>query len=399
MTKVLDWKNADDVRDIVHLSVQALAEGHIIVMPTCTSYVAAAIATNGSAVQNLIRLAESQKAMLAHGKVFHPDVPYVALVMRHAREILDYCPQACQTAQRLAIRNWPGPTHILAPASHRDSLLTNLPASIASQVMDVNGYGRLCLPAHLSIQEIVRLSAGPLATIPLINDVNGNLAITVDSISQPSVSLAINAGATKYQGKPTVVKVRDNECQIMEAGVTSRTELQSLSRLFVMLVCTGNTCRSPMAERLLETKVNNKLSSLSSKNSVNAKRYEAFSPILAMSAGISAGGGPASPQAISAMQEFGVDLSDHQSSPVTGKEIESADLILTMTRSHLQTIITRWPNAAGKVFMLNPDGNDVGDPFGGPVSIYRDCALRINDYLDHWIDKLTSMPLPRWLED
>ncbi len=70
-----------------------------------------------------------------------------------------------------------------------------------------------------------------------------------------------------------------------------------------------------------------------------------------------------------------------------------------MTRSHLQAIISRWPGVAGKTHLLNPDGFDVSDPFGGPVSVYRDCAMRISEYLDSWIDRLSSMPLPQWLED
>ncbi len=255
------------------------------------------------------------------------------------------------------------------------------------------------LPAHAAIQEIIRLSAGPLMTVPLVSQRDGSLAITGESVQNPSLAMVVDGGMTKYQGRPTVVQVSENDCKIVESGVTSKSELQSLSRLFVMLVCTGNTCRSPMAERLLEAKVAEKFKNLQEPNLQNGKRYEAFGPILAISAGISAGGGPASPQAVAALQEMGIDLSDHLSCPVTEKEIESADLILTMTRSHLQAIISRWPDAAGKAFLLNPDGYDVNDPFGGPVSIYRDCALRINDYLDHWIDRLSSMPLPRWLED
>ncbi len=92
MTKVLDWKKSEDVRDVVHLSVQALAEGHVVALPTCTSYVAAALATDLNAIDTLYQIATSQISPGNNGSARKTLLPYGALVMRHAKEVVDFCP-------------------------------------------------------------------------------------------------------------------------------------------------------------------------------------------------------------------------------------------------------------------------------------------------------------------
>lgn len=394
MTKVLNWQKSDDVRDIVHLGVQALAEGQVIAMPTCTTYVAAAMATYPQSVANLkqiLNTAESSAASAGSA------IPPAALVLRDASELLDFNPDACPTACRLARRAWPGPTQLLVPGRHVDSLLRRLPQQTLDLVTSGDGFVRVCRPAHASILEIVRLSAGPVVALPLQNARESGLAVSADAVAPSVASILIDGGPTKYQGRPTILKISDNNCAIAQSGITPLEELQSLSRLFVLFVCTGNTCRSPMAEKLLESKVNSKDKPQTGAN-VRKDVPGRFVPILAMSAGISAGGGPASPLAITVLGEMGLDLKNHESCAISEKEIESADLILAMTRNHLQAIISRWPTAAKKALLLHPDGEDVSDPYGGPVSMYRDSAQKISSYLDVWVQRFSSMPLPKWLE-
>jgi protein-tyrosine-phosphatase len=153
-----------------------------------------------------------------------------------------------------------------------------------------------------------------------------------------------------------------------------------------------------MAEKLLESKVNAAFKRATNGQGDSAART-GFVPIFAMSAGIAAGGGPASPLAITALDEIGVDLADHESCAVSEKEIDSADLILAMTRGHLQAIMSKWPCAAKRALLLHPDGQDVSDPYGGPLSMYRDAAQKISTYLDVWLERFSSMPLPKWVED
>ncbi len=396
MAKVLDWKRSDDTRDIVHLSVQALAEGHLIAIPTCTTYFAVGNGLNGDVCERISDLA--RRASRASVDASNPvSRPAALLVVRGPDEIIDFCPDACQTSIRLANRVWPGPLQILLPSSHRDSLLHQLPSQSLQTVTNSSNQFAVSMPSHSVIAEILRLSAGPLVMTELLDHSTRTPAITAESVDQTAIAMVIDAGITKYQGRATLLEVADNRCQIISGGVTSKTELQSVSRLMVLLVCTGNTCRSPMAETLMQAKLLKRIKELNGL-SPSASSHDFFVPIVALSAGIASGGGPASPQAIEAMSEYGLDLTNHQSCAVTEKEIESADVILAMTRSHRQAIISRWPGVADKTHLLSGNGEDVSDPFGGPVQLYRECAEKIDDYLDRWIERLLRSPLPSWTE-
>ena len=97
---------------------------------------------------------------------------------------------------------------------------------------------------------------------------------------------------------------------------------------------------------------------------------------LAESAGVAAWGGtPASPEAIEVMREIGVDLSAHRSRRLTRELADKAAVILAMTDGHRREIERRFPEAAAKVWLVKSFGaapaEDVADPFGASVAVYR----------------------------
>ena len=83
------------------------------------------------------------------------------------------------------------------------------------------------------------------------------------------------------------------------------------------------------------------------------------------------------------MREQGLDLSRHEAQPLTEQLVRHADLILAMTQSHLQSIVERWPEAAGRTHLLMPDRGDVADPIGQTVGAYRHCAAQIATGVKH----------------
>ncbi len=104
----------------------------------------------------------------------------------------------------------------------------------------------------------------------------------------------------------------------------------------ILFVCTGNTCRSPMAEALFRE--------------IAGAGESGFQVI---SAGTSAGRGvPAAEEAVQVLKEKGIDLSEHQSRPITEELLKEADLILTMTRSHKESLLQLEPGVGDKVFTL-----------------------------------------------
>lgn len=97
----------------------------------------------------------------------------------------------------------------------------------------------------------------------------------------------------------------------------------------------------------------------------------------AKSAGLCAYNGmKASTNAITAMKEIGIDISEHKSRLLTKEIVSWADFIFTMTESHLLGLLERFPEAAGKTKTLKKNG-DIADPFGGDLGIYRRCRDEI----------------------
>ncbi|MFY9987247.1 MAG: serine hydroxymethyltransferase [Chthoniobacterales bacterium] len=127
----------------------------------------------------------------------------------------------------------------------------------------------------------------------------------------------------------------------------------------ILFVCTGNVCRSPMAEGLFER--------------MTAERAD----LRVLSAGVSTyPGQPPSAHAVEVLEELGVDISQHRSKPISEKVVEEADWIIAMTRSHLDSIIYLFPRAAEKVYLLRefePGATslDVADPIGMGLEAYR----------------------------
>jgi protein-tyrosine phosphatase len=388
MTKVLDWKQAEDPRDVVHLSVQALAEGHLVAFPSRSGYLVAACSLRPAAVENLRSVHEesltANPSSHRSGKIDGSSRP--AIVVRSAEELRDYVPEISPVASRLARRFWPGSLVLRLRSKSPSALMTQLPQAVRNLVIDDQGYCSFIMTEHPSTTEVLRLTSGPLMVMrPKDSADDPQRADQVDG----RIALAIDDGPVHAPAKWASIRIEESRCEVENPGSRSIEDWISDSQFKVLLVCTGNTCRSPMAEQLLRRKLKDRFPD----HFANSQ----LSPIEVASAGISAyPGGPASDGAIAAMAEMGLDLTHHESQPTTQPLVDRADLILTMTNNHRLALLGRWPYLASKTFGLATDRGDVGDPYGGPAEVYQACAKKMDTFLEAWLEKLDRDTLPIW---
>ena len=158
------------------------------------------------------------------------------------------------------------------------------------------------------------------------------------------------------------------------AGVIDERYIRKLMGWNLLLVCSGNTCRSPMAEAIARQ--------------ILAERFDDAEHgledrgVRIMSAGTYASNGmPASPEAVEVVSSMGGDLTGHRSSGLTRELVNDADVIYCMTAGHLSAIQQQFPDVMEKVQLLAPDGRDVADPIGAPLKEYQRTAEQIRTYL------------------
>jgi len=145
----------------------------------------------------------------------------------------------------------------------------------------------------------------------------------------------------------------------------------------LLFVCSGNTCRSPMAAGLFQRLW---------------RLEDAGWDIETRSAGTNAMPGfPASTHGVAVMQRRQIDLTHHRSVQVNEQMLLDADLVLTMTRAHKDSICQSWPQVARRVYtMLEYAGRDgdVIDPFGGAAEHYEQTAVYLENLLGSVINRI-----------
>jgi L-threonylcarbamoyladenylate synthase len=371
MSAVVDLRKTDDPRDIVHRAVQSLVAGHIVGFPTETVYSACAHALVGPAVELLSP--RKSRGTTAHS----------TLVVKGLQEALDYVPHMDALGQRLARRCWPGPVTLAFDIKPESGLFSALTAE-ARRALATDKKLWIRVPAHECIQEALRLIPVPLIARSECRDRPMLTAASLLEGFGSDVELVIDDGECRYGQPATVVGISNGSWSIVRPGVVTETMIGRLASEVFLFICTGNTCRSPLAEGFFRKMLADRL---------KCREDElADHGYMVLSAGISAElGQPAAPESIEVAARHGVDLRAHESQPVTQRLLEQADQIFTMTRGHRESILGLYPHLGDRVELLARDESDIPDPIGMGEEEYEQCRVAIDRSLRVILE---TLPLP-----
>jgi protein-tyrosine phosphatase len=316
--------------------VGALDRGELVVVPTETVYGIAGREDRPRAVERLDALKGGREN------------PYSRAVAS-LEMVADRLAPLPVAARRIAGRWWPGP-------------VTQLLRTTEGPLLGVR------LPGHNWTRELIASVGVPLL-LPSANAGGAAAPRALDELAPElpdHAAVLVDDGPCALGEASTVVEPRSFALRIAREGVVSREDLARHAAPRVLIVCSGNTCRSPMAEALLQRALQ------------EACPDASWLPASVTSAGSHAGEGAlASEHAVKALAGMGLDIQRHRTHAVGFERLGSVDLVLCMTQHHVHHVRQLLGEATQSVELFDPQGGEVEDPFGGSVDEYRKVAGRL----------------------
>jgi protein-tyrosine phosphatase len=364
MPTVIDLQALGDASGTVEVVASALLAGDYVGLPLETTYIQAFL-------PDWVKPRQYDR--------FRGDS--ATLIFRDFDSVDDLAGPISGKPLRLLRRCWPGTPVVEFGGLDSDSRLASLPQGIREALFQ-SGRVRVTVPRHEFVHKLLQHLPGPLvASLPTRD--RWPSAREAFEVFGSAIDMLVDDGPTQYDQSSTVVRVSDADVRVVEEGVVSAKAIERMAGEVLVFVCTGNTCRSPMAEAVGRRLLARRL------NCADDELLDHGFAVL--SAGLAAGRGvPASPEAVDLLDEQGIDLRTHESQPLTRALLEQADRVITMTRGHRDSIVAGMPEFAPKVRVLSSSGRDIADPIGGGEHEYRECLKQISACLDVLLDEILA---------
>ena len=343
-TKVLTINSALPEPEKIAEAARIIRQGGLVVFPTETVYGIAADANNPKAMEKLIAV-----------KHRTPDKRFSILIAQ--RGIIDN--YSCYTEPdlyKLIDKYWPGPLTVIVPGK------------VPGETVGIR------MPDHTIALKLVEESACTIAA-PSANLENKkpptNMHEALEDLDG-KVDLAIDGGPVDFGISSTIVDFTKPRPTVIRDGVITQPDVdRTVNKKHILFVCTGNSCRSVMAEYLLKSRLKDRADV--EVNSVGTSVY--FKS-------------PASHETISVLKEESINANGHMSRSVGRIMLRKSDLIFAMTRAHRMQILDLVPSVEKRVYLLKEFVNDPGsdldvpDPIGRGHAEYQECLMVIKEAVD-----------------
>jgi protein-tyrosine phosphatase len=359
-----DQKNLDK---IVRLAAKILDNGGLVGLPTETVYGLACRAEP----EVILRLDEIKAR--AEGKRY-------SLHLGRTEDVYRYVPQMPIRVKAFIRKGLPGPITLVC--SLHDAQLAYQRQKLGDKVFNVlyeNGSIGIRVPDCEPAIRILSEAVWPIvaSSANLSGQEPATTGQRVLEYFDGQIEMVVDGGleACRYRQSSTVVNISSTGIKVLREGAISRQEVAALSTARILFVCTGNTCRSPMAEAMATKYLVNKLS-------CKIDELDAFGYIIE-SFGVSAYDGcPASNEAVKVLRQKGVSLERHRSRLLTRRDVRDADVIFVMSRRHRDAVLAMDSAASNRTVMLDSENNDIPDPIGLGEQEYKACAERIEQAVE-----------------